>query len=245
MVNKLTLAKYNKSLSEADLDHIQSCYENSLLSVNKDEFVSYYTTHLCRDTAKHFSIGLNTVTRLAAEYSCLKCIKRHTATPRKLITKDALAKYYIEQNHSLLDTAAYFSVDKSTIIRLINDYNLFKKSNCKHFQNRALLNSIDKDKFTEYYQSHTAQDTMHHFKLASIEQVKYMRKKFGISTNKSAPKIIIRTDILTGTCVEYHGSYEAARALLADSTDCTKQLASISRAIRLACTDNKQYNNFI
>ena len=244
MLDILNICKYDKFLSASELMELQQLYEKAVINIKADIFIPYYLEHTSAETAKYFNIGKNTVTRLALEYNCAKNIKKHLAKPRKLITKDLFYEKYIVDNLSVADTAAYFGVNNSTIVRLMNDYRIFKHSTHKEKQNRLALN-VNSVEFIQYYAYHSAEDTKEFFNLDSVSQVHYLCKKFKADLNKSAPREIIRYCPTTGDSEHFVGSAKAADALIQLLKLDPLKKASIARAIRRACSSKKLYKNFL
>jgi transposase len=170
--------QYSANLTEDDFIKFQQMYEDSILQIDKDTFVAFYSNHSCKETASQFQIGLNTVTRLATEYGCLKLIKRHTASPRSIINKDTLHTYYVIENHSLEETAKYFNVDKSTIIRRLHDCGLAQSKNSyRHAKrNDYTKEPYDLDVFKSYYATHNLTETALYFNMSDSSVRKFVKE---------------------------------------------------------------------
>lgn len=189
LLSSLMKKRYYKDLTELDYDHLQEIYENSLIEIEKDDFVLFYSQHSCKETARHFDIGLNLVTKFAKEFKCLKCEKRHLAKSRKIIDDDVLKQYYITDNHTLEETATYFNVSKSTIIRRLNDIEInlrHKKSVYRHDKrsNYTKISEIDVDTFKHYYMNHTNKETTLHFNI-SMDTLKKLASQLNLSKLKN------------------------------------------------------------
>jgi transposase len=172
------LKKYSTNLTEEDFNNFQQMYEDSILQIDKDTFINFYSEHSCKEVAAKFQIGLNTVTRLATEYNCLKLPKRHTASPRTAIDADVLYQYYIVENHTIADTADYFNVDKSTIIRRLHDCNIAQpKNSCRHAKHDAYNKEpYDIEAFKAYYATHNRTETSVHFDMSEATVRKFVKE---------------------------------------------------------------------
>lgn len=85
-----------------------------------------------------------------------------------------------------METAQYFGVDKSTIIRRLQDINLQQNKNKYRHAKRADYTKIltDKNLFIDYYASHTITDTVNYFNMSESNVEKYI-KEYNISKKKN------------------------------------------------------------
>lgn len=173
-----TAKKYDCALTEQDLDELQQMYEESILQVNKEQFIKFYSEHTCRETATHFDIGANTVTRLATEYGCRKQPKNHLAKLRTEISREALEQYYIVENHTIVETALYFDVNKSTIIRRLQDCGLAQQKNAyRHAKRSSYVRELDDpEEFKAFYKEHSLVDTAIYFNMSEDTVRKFVDK---------------------------------------------------------------------
>lgn len=185
MLNNTILQKYTSNLTEEDFDNFQRLYEDSFLNVDRDTFIDFYSKHSCKETAMHFHIGLNTVTKLATEFNCLKNPKRHFASTRKEIDKDILYKYYIIENHTIQETANYFGVDKSTISRRLHDCDIAQSKNkYRHTKNNEYTKEpTDINNFKAYYAEHSLVDTALYFNMSEAT-VRSLVNRYKINKHK-------------------------------------------------------------
>lgn len=172
------LKKYSTSLTEEDFASFQQMYEDSILQIEKDTFINFYYSHSCKEVAAYFNIGLNTVTRLATEYNCFKLPKRHSAKSRTTIDQNTLYQYYVIENHSIKDTAKYFNVDKSTIIRRLHDYNIAQPKNSYRHAKHAAYNKepYDIEAFKAYYTTHNRTETSVYFNMSEANVRKFVKE---------------------------------------------------------------------
>lgn len=173
------------NLTELEFAELQKMYEESLVHINRDVFIKFYSSHSCHEVAKEFQIGLSTVTRLATEFECLKLPKRHTAKSRKLIDSTELYQYYVIENHTLVEAAEYFKVDKSTIIRRLQDCDIEQsKHKYRHTERKAYTKQPeDVEAFKQYYATHSMDETALHFNM-SVSTVKRLIKELSLSKKK-------------------------------------------------------------
>lgn len=182
---KGVLKRLPVSLTKSELAELQKIYEDSLVQINRDVFVEFYSCHSCPEVAAEFQISLSTVTRLATEFECLKLPKRHTASSRKLIDSVELYQYYVVENHTLAEAAEYFKVDKSTIIRRLYDCNIEQSKHRYRHSERKAYNKQPKDieAFKQYYATHNRDETALYFNM-SVSTVKRLIRELQISKKK-------------------------------------------------------------
>ena len=178
MLNSSLIKRYSSTLTEDDFATFQQLYEDSFLKIDREIFIDFYSGHSCKETATQFQIGLNTVTKLATEYNCLKLPKRHLAGSRKELDKDALYQYYIIENHTVRETAAHFNVDKSTIMRRLHDCNLAQtKNKYRHAKCNGYAKAPDNiEAFKEYYSTHSIVDTALYFNMSEATVRKFVNQ---------------------------------------------------------------------
>lgn len=178
MLNSSLIQRYSSTLTDEDFISFQQLYEDSFLKVDRDTFIEFYSKHSCKETAAQFQIGLSTVTKLAAEYNCFKLPKRHLASSRKELDKDALYQYYIIENHTVQEAADYFNVDKSTITRRLHDCNLAQsKNNYRHAKCNDYAKTLDNiEAFKKYYSTHSLVDTALYFNMSEATVRKFVNQ---------------------------------------------------------------------
>ena len=186
LINNKNFNTYNPT--EADWNSLQKLYETSILSVDEDNFKNYYQNHTNIETAKYFNINKALVVDLAKKYNCLKNPKKKSYKARTEIDISKLYDYYISTEHSLVETAKYFGVDKSTIIRRLNDGNISQLKN-KYKHNKRIdykrhLTDQEIIKFKTYYNNHTIKELSEEFNMSN-SCVKAYIKKLNISKQKN------------------------------------------------------------
>lgn len=120
----------------------KTTFEDIKSKVSSDEFRSTLEKLDREKTIQKFNISLVTFSKLVQLYEAtdiiekLKQQKRRAAYEKKAtikqlnlqqqISKDDLVNYYIEENHSVSDTAQYFNTSDDIVLQLIKIYNCKK-----------------------------------------------------------------------------------------------------------------------
>lgn len=186
LVNNKNFNRYNPTID--DWIFLQKLYEDSISTVDEQEFKIYYKNHSNIETANYFNINRAIVVELAKKYNCLKNPKRQFAKSRIDIEISELYDYYVVNKHSLVETAYYFGVDKSTIIRRLADGNIAQSKNKYKHNNRSDYKRDLTDReiieFKTYYINHTIEELSDKFNMSSSCTKAYINK-LGISKKKN------------------------------------------------------------
>ena len=186
LVNNKNFNTYNPTID--DWIFLQKLYEDSIITVDEQEFKTYYRNHSNIETANYFNINRAIVVELARNYNCLKNPKRQFAKSRVEIAISDLYDYYITNKHSLAEAANYFKVDKSTIIRRLKDGNIAQSKNKYKHNNRSDykrdLTDYEIAEFKAYYSNHTIAEVSNKFNMSN-SCVKAYINKLGISKKKN------------------------------------------------------------
>ncbi len=186
LINNKNFNTYNPTMD--DWIFLQKLYEDSIITVDEQEFKIYYKNHSNIETANYFNINRVLVVELARKYNCLKNPKRQFAKARTEIAISELYDYYITNKHSLAEAASYFNVDKSTIIRRLNDGNIAQLKNRYKHNNRSDykrdLTDYEISEFKAYYTNHTVKELSNKFNMSHSCVIAYI-SKLGISKKKN------------------------------------------------------------
>lgn len=186
LVNNKNFNRYNPTID--DWVFLQKLYEDSISNIDEKKFKVYYKNHSNIETANYFNINRVLVVELARKYNCLKNPKKQFAKSRSEIDIAELYNYYVVDKHSLAETADYFGVDKSTIIRRLNDGNIAQSKNKYKHNNRSDykrdLTDIEVAEFKTYYTNHTINELSDKFNMSN-SCVKAYIGKLGISKKKN------------------------------------------------------------
>ena len=178
LINNKNFNTYNPTMD--DWIFLQKLYEDSIITVDEQEFKIYYKNHS--------NINRVLVVELARKYNCLKNPKRQFAKARTEIAISELYDYYITNKHSLAEAASYFNVDKSTIIRRLNDGNIAQLKNRYKHNNRSDykrdLTDYEISEFKAYYTNHTVEELSNKFNMSHSCVIAYINK-LGISKKKN------------------------------------------------------------
>ena len=114
--------KVNNIKKPIDLKH------GSRKTIDKDELYQYY---IIKDfnmvqTAEHFGVGEQLVRKYCRLYGFYKDRKDLDLKMKKTINKEELIQYYLTENHSNEETAAYFGVHERTLRRRLREFGIFK-----------------------------------------------------------------------------------------------------------------------
>lgn len=130
IANKYNLKRY---IVEMDLkkynikkpDHLKHLARKT---IDKEELYEYYIVKdlTMPQTAKHFGVGEQIVRKYCRLYGFYKERKELDLKMKKVIDKDELIQYYITENHSNEETAAYFNIHERTLRRRLREFNIIK-----------------------------------------------------------------------------------------------------------------------
>lgn len=174
-------SKYNLlALTDKDFQDLQYYYEQSVIHIDEKEFIEFYTTHTVLETVEKFQINRKFVSDLADKLHCRKH-PIEKINRNRIIPKEELEKFYIQEKHTLVETANYFSVNKSTIIRRLNKYHMNQhKNKYKHNKRKDYSHIVDFEEFIEYTNQHNRDETCQYFNI-SHSFYKQLAKKLHIS----------------------------------------------------------------
>ena len=117
-------------------------FEEVKQRVTREEFVNKLTEVGRENTIEFFRLGLTNFASLVRFYDCENILQEEAKQKRKAsyqvkaqekfnklcekASKESLERYYIEENHSLIDTYNYFEVTERECLQLIKYYDLKK-----------------------------------------------------------------------------------------------------------------------
>lgn len=142
-------------------------FEDFKNSIDKDKFLDYYSSHNIRDTATHYNVSTDTISKYC-KYIGYKKDKFQETLNR--ISKEDIIKYYIEEDHEWEVAAKYFNITQSMFDKIKLYYGI-KKDKSKVYKNALNV------KYEEYgsktkYQEHLLE-----------EKEKTLIKKYGSMQN--------------------------------------------------------------
>lgn len=110
--------------------------------ITREEFVNKLTELGREETIKFFRLGLTNFASLVHFYECEDILEEQSKKKRKetyeakaqekfnklckKVSKELLKRYYIEENHSLVNTYTHFDITEGQCLRLIKHYDLKK-----------------------------------------------------------------------------------------------------------------------
>lgn len=154
----------------------------------KEEIEKYYIeeNHSNKDALEFFGLSCDVFQALLNKYGIHKRGKGAFEYLCSRISREAIIKYYIEEDHSYYDTISFFKIDESKFLNLCKHYNINKKS----YKLNKLLASINEEEVAEYYKNHSYNNTLEHFGINTHILDKII-SKFGINklnrTKKNEP----------------------------------------------------------
>ena len=154
----------------------------------KEEIEKYYIeeNHSNKDALEFFGLSCDVFQALLNKYGIHKRGKGAFEYLCSRISKEAIIKYYIEEDHSYYDTISFFKIDESKFLNLCKHYNINKKS----YKLNKLLASINEEEIVDYYKDHSYNDTLEHFGIYT-NILDNIISKFGINklsrTKKNEP----------------------------------------------------------
>lgn len=177
----------------------------------KEEIEKYYIEedHSNKDALEFFGLSCDVFQNLLNKYGIHKRGKGAFEYLCSRISKEAIIKYYIEEDHSYYDTISFFKIDEPKFLNLCKHYNINKKS----YKLNKLLASINEEEVAEYYKNHSYDDTLEHFGMYT-NILDNIISKFGINklsrTKKNEPlnsylSRISKEEIYQYYIVEDHG----------------------------------------
>lgn len=108
---------------------------------------------------------------------------------KNTISKEELEKYYIKENHTVVQTAEYFGVSSDNIMYLCSKYSLSKRGP----KLSEIEEVLDMKEFENYYRSHNQRDTANFFGI-TVDRVLQLVKKYNLhKTAEEKRNVVIDT----------------------------------------------------